>query len=91
MSPPSVAIDKSPRSSMRPSAPSFVPVPGPVEEWERGRELDLNEGPTCLARGGRTFILYSARESRLPDYRMGRLELQKLAHQRVNALDRAFP
>ena len=53
-----------------------VRISSPTETWERGPELDLNEGPTFLLRGGRTFIVYSARESWLPDYRMGQLALQ---------------
>jgi len=54
-----------------------VRISSPVEEWERGTELDLNEGPTFLLRDGRTFVLYSTRESWLPDYRMGQLELRE--------------
>jgi GH43 family beta-xylosidase len=52
-----------------------VRISSPVEDWERGTELDLNEGPTFLVRGDRVFILYSARESWLPAYRMGQLAL----------------
>jgi GH43 family beta-xylosidase len=53
-----------------------VRISSPTETWEDGPELDLNEGATFLLHGGRTFIVYSARESWLPDYRMGQLSLR---------------
>lgn len=52
-----------------------VRISSPVEPWERGTELDLQEGPEFLARNGQTFIIYSTRESWLPDYRLGQLRL----------------
>ena len=52
-----------------------VRLSSPTESWERGTELDLQEGPTFLQRGGQTFIVYSTRESWLPDYRLGLLRL----------------
>ena len=52
-----------------------VRISSPVEAWERGTELDLQEGPEILQRGGQTFIIYSTRESWLPDYRLGQLKL----------------
>jgi GH43 family beta-xylosidase len=52
-----------------------VRISSPAESWERGTELDLQEGPTFLQRGGQTFIVYSTRESWLPDYRLGLLRL----------------
>jgi GH43 family beta-xylosidase len=52
-----------------------VRISSPVEGWERGTELDLQEGPEFLQRGGNTFIIYSTRESWLPDYRLGQLRL----------------
>jgi len=52
-----------------------VRISSPVESWERGAELDLQEGPEVLQRGGQTFIVYSTRESWLPEYRLGLLRL----------------
>lgn len=50
-----------------------VKISSPVESWERGTELDLEEGPELLQNAGQTFIVYSTRESWLPDYRLGLL------------------
>jgi GH43 family beta-xylosidase len=52
-----------------------VRISSPTAEWERGKELDINEGPTILKRDGEVFILYSTRESWLPAYRLGQLRL----------------
>jgi GH43 family beta-xylosidase len=52
-----------------------VRISSPTESWERGTELDLQEGPTFLQHGGQTFIVYSTRESWLPEYRLGLLRL----------------
>ena len=52
-----------------------VKISSPVESWERGTELDLQEGPTFLRNGDQTFLIYSTRESWLPDYRLGQLRL----------------
>jgi GH43 family beta-xylosidase len=54
---------------------SRVRISSPVEPWERGTELDLQEGPEVLQRNGQTFIIYSTKESWLPDYRLGQLRL----------------
>lgn len=54
-----------------------VRISSPVEVWEDGEELDINEGPTFLKHDGETFILYSARESWLPAYQMGQLRLKR--------------
>ncbi|MGV3485153.1 MAG: family 43 glycosylhydrolase [Planctomycetaceae bacterium] len=47
--------------------------------WERVDETEatrgLNEGPTILENGGRTFVVYSASASWLPSYKLGMLEL----------------
>ncbi|HEY0016377.1 MAG TPA: glycoside hydrolase family 43 protein [Longimicrobium sp.] len=51
-----------------------VRISSPLEAWERGTELDLQEGPQFLQRGGQTYIIYSTRESWLPDYRLGQLK-----------------
>ncbi|HEX6536828.1 MAG TPA: glycoside hydrolase family 43 protein [Gemmatimonadaceae bacterium] len=52
-----------------------VRISAPTESWERGTELDLEEGPEFLLHGDRTFIVYSTRESWLRDYRLGELRL----------------
>jgi GH43 family beta-xylosidase len=52
-----------------------VKLSSPVESWERGTELDLHEGAEFLVRGDQVFLLYSTRESFLPDYRLGQLRL----------------
>jgi len=52
-----------------------VRLSSPVEAWERGTELDLQEGPTFLRNGEHIFLVYSTRESWLPDYRLGQLRL----------------
>jgi GH43 family beta-xylosidase len=52
-----------------------VRISSPVEPWEDGTELDLQEGPEFLQRNGQTFIIYSTRESWLPEYRLGQLRL----------------
>jgi GH43 family beta-xylosidase len=48
----------------------------PEASWERGTELDLQEGPEFLERGGEQFIIYSTRESWLPEYKLGQLRLK---------------
>jgi GH43 family beta-xylosidase len=50
-----------------------VRISSPTEAWEDGTELDLQEGPEILQHNGQTFIIYSTRESWLPDYRLGQL------------------
>ena len=52
-----------------------VKLTSPTESWERGTELDLQEGPEFLQHAGQVFIIYSTRESWLPDYRLGQLRL----------------
>lgn len=52
-----------------------VRLSAPVESWERGTQLDLEEGPEFLRHDSTTFIIYSTRESWLPDYRLGQLRL----------------
>ena len=56
-----------------------VRLSSPVESWERGTELDLQEGPTFLRNGDHVFLIYSTRESWLPDYRLGQLRLASAA------------
>lgn len=52
-----------------------VRISSPTEAWERGTELNLQEGPQFLQHGGQTFVIYSTKESWLPDYRLGQLRL----------------
>ncbi len=52
-----------------------VRLSSPVEGWERGTELHLQEGPTFLRNGEHVFLVYSTRESWLPDYQLGQLRL----------------
>ena len=56
-------------------ATNRVLVSSPVESWERGTELDLQEGPEFLEHEGTVFIIYSTRESWLPAYKLGQLRL----------------
>lgn len=56
-------------------ATNRVKIASPVEPWERGTQLDLHEGQEFLMRGSDVFIVYSTRESFLPDYRLGLLRL----------------
>jgi GH43 family beta-xylosidase len=58
---------------------SRVRISSPTESWERGSELDLNEGPEFLRHGDQVFIVYSTRESWLKDYRLGQLRLAAAA------------
>lgn len=53
-----------------------VRISSPVESWERGTELDLQEGPEFLENGPHRFIVYSTRESWLPAYRLGMLRIR---------------
>jgi GH43 family beta-xylosidase len=53
-----------------------VRISSPMESWERGTELDLDEGPEFLRHGDDAFIIYSTRESWLRDYRLGQLRLK---------------
>lgn len=52
-----------------------VRISSPVEDWETGGVLDLNEGPQILKNEGKIFIIYSTRESWLKEYRLGQLVL----------------
>jgi len=45
----------------------------PNAAWERGPELDLQEGPEFLRHGDGTFLVYSTRDSWLPTYELGML------------------
>ncbi len=52
-----------------------VKLSSPVESWETGGPLNLNEGPEILKNGEKVFVIYSCRESWLVDYRLGMLQL----------------
>jgi GH43 family beta-xylosidase len=52
-----------------------VKLSSPVESWETGGPLNLNEGPEILKNTGKVFIIYSCRESWLVEYRQGMLQL----------------
>jgi len=52
-----------------------VKLSSPVENWETGGPLNLNEGPEILKNGDRVFVVYSCRESWLVEYRQGMLQL----------------
>lgn len=56
-------------------ATNRVKISSPAESWELGPQLNLQEGPEFLIKGTNTFIIYSTRESFLPDYRLGQLTL----------------
>ncbi|MFA5330168.1 MAG: glycoside hydrolase family 43 protein [Prolixibacteraceae bacterium] len=62
-----------------------VKLSSPVESWETGGPLNLNEGPEILKNGDEVFVVYSCRESWLVEYRLGMLQLINHAG---NILDR---
>ena len=53
-----------------------VLLSAPDAAWERGPQLDLQEGPELLARGDAVFIVYSTRDSWLKEYALGQLRLR---------------
>jgi GH43 family beta-xylosidase len=53
-----------------------VLLSAPDAEWERGPQLDLQEGPEILQRGGDVLVVYSTRDSWLKDYALGQLRLR---------------
>jgi len=53
-----------------------VLLSSPEESWETGGLLNVNEGPEVLKSGDKVFIIYSCRESWLPEYRQGMLQLK---------------
>jgi Predicted beta-xylosidase len=55
-----------------------VMLTAPTASWEKGTELDLEEGPEFLEHAGQEFIIYSTRESWLPAYKLGQLKLVSL-------------
>lgn len=63
-----------------------VKLSSPVESWETGGPLNLNEGPQILKNGDKVFVIYSCRESWLVEYRQG---MQQLINPDGNLLDPA--
>ena len=64
-----------PMSSPWTIAANRVMLSAPVESWERGPELDLEEGPEFLQHDGNVFLIYSTRDSWLKEYALGQLRL----------------
>lgn len=62
-----------------------VKISSPVESWETGGPLNLNEGAQFLKHGKDVFIIYSTRESWTPEYRLGQLKLTQGADPLVAA------
>lgn len=54
-----------------------VKISSPVEPWEIGGPLNINEGPEVLKHDDDVFIIYSTRESWTPAYRLGQLKLKR--------------
>ncbi|WP_232064530.1 glycoside hydrolase family 43 protein [Rhodocytophaga rosea] len=52
-----------------------IKISSPEQPWEKGTELDLNEGPELLKNQNKAFIIYSCRESWLPAYQLAQLTL----------------
>jgi GH43 family beta-xylosidase len=52
-----------------------VKISSPDQPWEKGTELDLNEGPEFLKNKDKAFIIYSCRESWLTAYNLSQLTL----------------
>ncbi len=52
-----------------------VLISSPEHAWEKVGRPAVNEGPTALQRGGKTFIIYSASGSWTDSYCLGMLEL----------------
>jgi GH43 family beta-xylosidase len=63
-----------------------VRLTAPDAPWERGPQLDLQEGPELLARGNAVFVIYSTRDSWLKEYALGQLRLRDTT---ANPLDPA--
>lgn len=53
-----------------------IKISSPVENWEAGSELAINEGAQILKNPeGEVFVIYSGSESWLPAYNLGQLRL----------------
>ena len=53
-----------------------VQISSPTASWEKGPELDLQEGPEVLKHDGEIFIIYSTQDSWLKTYKLGQLKLK---------------
>lgn len=53
-----------------------VLLSSPEESWETAGPLNINEGPEVLINGDKIFIVYSCRESWMPEYQQGMLQLK---------------
>jgi GH43 family beta-xylosidase len=73
-----------PMSSPSTISANRVLLSAPTESWERGTELDLQEGPEVVQHDGAVFVLYSTRESWLREYRLGQLRLRGAAPDPLN-------
>lgn len=65
-----------PMVNPRTIATNRMMLSAPVESWERGPELDLEEGPEFLQHNGDVFVIYSTRDSWLKEYALGQLRLR---------------
>ena len=65
-------------------ATNRVQLSAPDAEWERGPQLDLQEGPELLQRDADVFVIYSTRDSWLKEYALGQLRLRDTS---ANPLD----
>lgn len=61
-----------------------VRISAPTAPWEKGPELDLQEGPEVLKHNDKVFIIYSTQDSWLVTYKLGQL---KLAGPKANPMD----
>ncbi|HKI46090.1 MAG TPA: glycoside hydrolase family 43 protein [Balneolales bacterium] len=52
-----------------------VEISSPTAGWEKGPELDLQEGPEVLKHNEDVFIIYSTQDSWLVTYKLGQLKL----------------
>jgi GH43 family beta-xylosidase len=57
-------------------AENRVMLSAPDATWERGPELDLEEGPEFLQHNGDVSLIYSTRDSWLTTYALGQLRLR---------------
>jgi GH43 family beta-xylosidase len=65
-------------------AANRVLLSAPDAQWERGPQLDLQEGPELLRHGREAFVIYSTRDSWLKEYALGQLRLRDTS---ANPLD----
>ncbi len=63
---------------------SRVEISSPTASWEKGPELDLQEGPEVLKHNDETFIIYSTQDSWLKTYKLGQLKLKSVTSDPMN-------